>query len=114
VVRLDPMGADLSRIAAAQPDLFVPVVPVDPALPALRLEGREWTHAELGAAASDAARHHRLDASSRVLSTLPYDTVDGLDAGLLVPLAAGASVVLVGSADPARLPERCATEQVTH
>jgi hypothetical protein len=49
-----------------------------------------------------------------VLSTLPLDTVDGLDAGLLVPLAAGGSVVLVGSADEARLAERCATEKVTH
>jgi len=53
-------------------------------------------------------------ASSRVLSTMGFDTADGLDAGLLVPLAAGASVVLVSNADPTRLAERRSAERVTH
>jgi hypothetical protein len=35
-----------------------------------------------------------LDSGSRVLSTLSYDDWAGLEAGLLAPLAAGASVVL--------------------
>jgi uncharacterized protein (TIGR03089 family) len=114
VLDLEPMGAGLSRLVGAQPDDFVPPVPVDAAAAALTGDGRSWSHAELAAAAGHAAAHHHLDASCRVLSTLPYDTVDGLDAGLLVPLAAGGSVVLVGNADPARLAERCAAERVTH
>jgi len=48
-----------------------------------------------------------------VLSTLSYDTADGLDAGLLAPLAAGGSVVLVSNADEARFTDRCAAEHVT-
>lgn len=111
---LDPMGSDLARVAAAQPDRFTPVVPVEPQAPALTVEGRSWTHAELAAAAGQAAQQHGLDASARVLSVLGYDTVAGLDAGLLVPLAAGGSVVLVTGADATALAARCAVERVTH
>jgi uncharacterized protein (TIGR03089 family) len=108
------MGADLSRIAAAQPDRFVPVVPVDPQAPALVVAGRSWTHESLAAAAVHGAHGHGLDASTRVLSVLGYETADGLDAGLLVPLAAGGSVVLVTNADMTRQADRCAGERVTH
>lgn len=111
---LDPMGADLSRVAAAQPDVFAPVAPIDPSALALRLDGREWSHASLAQAALDAAGHHGLDASCRVLSAVGYDTADGLDVGLLMPLAAGGSVVLVTNANPVALPDRCAVERVTH
>jgi uncharacterized protein (TIGR03089 family) len=113
-LRLDPMGGDLARLAAAQPDIFTPIVPPSRTSDALRIVGRTWTHEQLEAAAHDGAVHHGLTDGSRVLSTLGYDTVDGLDAGLLVPLSAGASVVLVTNADRALLADRCATEKVTH
>jgi uncharacterized protein (TIGR03089 family) len=114
VVEPDPMGAGLSRLVAAQPDHFVPVVPVAGDAPALRSGAREWTHDALGEAAAHAATHHLIDRTARVLTTMGLDTVDGIDAGLLAPLAGGASVVLVSHADEARLAERCATEHVTH
>ena len=114
VVTADPMGVGLSRLVGAQPDDFAPLVPLDASAPALRARGREWTHAELGDAAAAAAAHHGLGGGSRVLSTLGYDSADGVDAGLLVPLAAGGSVVLVTNAESSRQPERCATENVTH
>lgn len=114
VVQPDPMGMSLSRLVGAQPDHFTPVMPVDAESVALRSGAREWTHSELATAAVHAARHHAIDSGSRVLSAMSYDTVDGIDAGLLAPLAAGASVVLVSNADESRLPQRCATERVTH
>ena len=110
---VDPMGLGLSRLVAAQPDELV--LPVDASsAPALTLGSRTWSHEELGHAAVHGAQMHGIDASSRVLSVLGYDTVDGLDAGLLVPLAGGASVVLVSNPDEALLAEHCATERVTH
>jgi uncharacterized protein (TIGR03089 family) len=110
----DPMGVGLSRLVGAEPDHFVPPVPVDPSMPALHLGDRTWDHGALAEAAEHAARHHRLDRSTRVVSTLPLDTADGLDAGLLAPLAAGGSLVLVSNADASLLAERCATEKATH
>jgi acyl-CoA synthetase (AMP-forming)/AMP-acid ligase II len=53
-------------------------------------------------------------AGARLLSTAGYDTAHGLMFGLLAPLAAGGSVVVVANADPQRLPARCAAERVTH
>jgi uncharacterized protein (TIGR03089 family) len=110
----DPMGVGLSRLVGGEPDEFVPVVPIDVSALALRVGGREWSHAELGAAALHAASHHGLGEQSRVLSTMAYDSVDGVDAGLLVPLAAGGSVVLVTNVERSTLAERCARENVTH
>jgi len=114
VVAPDPLGMSLSRLVGSQPDDFVPLVPVDPDALALRVSGREWTHAELAEAALRAAAEHALDAQTRVLTTMPLDSVHGLDAGLLAPLAAGGSIVLVSSADRSVLASRCETEKVTH
>jgi uncharacterized protein (TIGR03089 family) len=114
VVPPDAMGMRLSRLVAAQPDQFAPVVPVDGDALALRTAERRWTQAELVAAATHAAEHHVFDRMTRVMSTLPLDTTDGLGAGLLTPLAAGASVVLVSNPDETQLAQRCATEHVTH
>lgn len=114
VVEPDPMGMGLSRLVAAQPDQFVAGSPPDPSQLALRTGDRAWTHGELAAAAAHTAARHRIDRLSRVLSTLAFDTVDGIDAGLLAPLSAGGSVVLVSNRDDDALPDRCATERVTH
>lgn len=108
----DAMGVGLSRLVGAQPDEVV--VPVRASSePALTLGPRSWSHAELADAARQGADHHGLDSSSRLLSTYALDTVDGLDAGLLVPLAAGASVVLVANVDESRLPDRIVAERIT-
>ena len=114
VVAPDPMGAGLSRLVGGQPDEFVPVVPFDGTTLALSAGVRQWSHDELGDAAVHAGAEHAVDVTSRVLSTVGFDTVDGIDAGLLAPLAASASVVLVSNPDESRLTERCATERVTH
>ena len=114
VIAPDPMGMGLSRLVGSQPDDFAPLVPVDPDALALRVSGREWTHAELADAAHHAAVARGLNAHTRVLSTMPYDSADGLDAGLLAPLAAGGSIVLVTNADASALESRCTTEKVTH
>ncbi len=54
-----------------------------------------------------------LGPSDRVLSTAPVDTAVGLVAGLLGPLAVGASVVLCRHLDTTLLPRRIAAERVT-
>ena len=109
----DAMGVGLSRLVGAQPDEVVVPVAVS-AEPALTIGTRTWSHADLSEAAAHGAQTHGMDATSRVLSTRPLDTVDGLDAGLLVPLAAGGSVVLVANVDDSRVSERVATERITH
>lgn len=110
---VDAMGLGLSRLVANQPDEVL--MPVDASSePALSVGSRTWSHEELGHAAMHGARMHGLDADARVLSVLGYDTVDGLDAGLLIPLAAGAAVVLVAHPNESRLVKLCATERVTH
>jgi uncharacterized protein (TIGR03089 family) len=91
---LAPMGADFSRLVAAHPDVFTP----------LDATGEDL----LEAAASD------LPYGARVLTVLAYDAADALSYGLLAPLEAGGSVVLVAGADPGRLAALAASEQVTH
>ncbi len=49
----------------------------------------------------------------RVLSTAPWSGPTGWVDGLLVPLAAGASVVLVANPDPTTLPAKVLAERVT-
>lgn len=60
-----------------------------------------------------AARDGRVPPGARVLTTLPFDTVDGVLAGLVGPLAVGGSVVLCRHSDPARLADRVGIERVT-
>ena len=110
---IDPMGLGLSQLVGSQPDdIATPIVVSDE--PALTIGARTWSHEELGHAALHGAQMHGLDPSSRVLSVLGYDAVDGIDAGLLIPLAAGASVVLVGYANANKLIEKVSAERLTH
>ena len=97
----------------AQPDALL-VAAAAPSSAALQLGGREWTAGDLGQAAVQAAAHHDLQHGARVMSTLSLDTADGLDAGLLIPLAVDGSAVLVTNADEATLARRAADERVTH
>jgi uncharacterized protein (TIGR03089 family) len=55
-----------------------------------------------------------LPSGARVLTTRPYADDESIWFGLLGPLAAGGSVVLVANPDPASLVQRCPTERVTH
>ncbi len=101
-----------------QGDRFAPFAPVTPDAPALVLpDGSELTGAQTVERARADARERGLTRDSRLLSALPYDGWAGLSAGLLAPLAAGASVVLCPSLDrldAAALAQREAGERVTH
>jgi uncharacterized protein (TIGR03089 family) len=78
-----------------QGDRFAPFAPVDPEEPALIVAGAEYSAAEVvERAASDAGALGLSGPGARLLSGLPYDTWEGLSAGLFAPLAVGGSVVL--------------------
>lgn len=105
-VSLHPLGAplatplpgvvDYAAEVRGYGDQFVPSAPVDPAAPALLLGGQELSGADLAERARTAATRWELAAADRVLSAVPFDTIDGVLVSLLAPLAAGASVVLCG------------------
>ncbi|MEV3990206.1 TIGR03089 family protein [Streptomyces sp. NPDC049837] len=97
-------------------DVFVPYAPVDPAAPALTVGGTELSGAEVVDRARADARRLGLAGGARLLSALPYDTWEGLSAGLYAPLAAGASVVLCRNLDqlsPEGLAKRVESERIT-
>jgi uncharacterized protein (TIGR03089 family) len=94
VLSLEPMGADFSRLVAAQPDSWQPLNP----------SGEDVV----------AASPTDLPHAARVLSVLGYDAPGAIGYGLIAPLDAGGSVVLVRNADPAKLADRVTTERITH
>lgn len=90
-----PGFADYAAEVPGQGDRFAPPAPVDPDDPALIVAGREFSGAEVvERAAAEAAELGLTGPGARILSGLPYDTWEGLNAGLYGPLAAGGSVVL--------------------
>ncbi|MGY6020150.1 TIGR03089 family protein [Streptomyces spinosirectus] len=91
-----PQGfADYAVEVPGQGDRFAPFAPVDPDEPALIVAGREFSAAEVvERALAEAAGLGLTGPGARILSGLPYDTWDGLNAGLYGPLAVGGSVVL--------------------
>jgi len=93
-LRLEPMGADFSRLVAAQPDSWQPINP---------------SGGDVVAAAAVDLPH-----GARVLSVLGYDDAAAISYALLAPLAVDGSVVIVRNAEAATLAERARTEQVTH
>ncbi len=101
----------------SQGDRFTPYAPVDPEDPALIVAGAELSGAEVvERALTDAAGLGLTGPGSRLLSTLPYDTWEGLSAGLYAPLATGGSVVLCRHADRLAvdgLEKRIESERVT-
>lgn len=95
-------------------DLFVPPDgPVDPHDPALIMMNTTYTGTEVTEAAFHAVEKWGLDAQSRVLVDVGYTTLSGLSAGLLAPLAAGASVIIQRNLDKDRLDQRVSVEHVT-
>ncbi|MFD7442441.1 TIGR03089 family protein [Streptomyces sp. NPDC059909] len=108
--------ADYAVEVPSQGDRFSPYVPVDPHAPALGVAGTDLTGAQLVERARADAAGLGLGAGSRLLSGLPYDTWDGLSAGLYAPLASGGSVVLCRNLDqlsPEGLEKRVESERVT-
>ncbi|MDN3293178.1 TIGR03089 family protein [Streptomyces ficellus] len=112
-----PAGyADYAVEVPTQGDRFAPYAPVDPAAPALAVGGSELTGAHIVDRARADAERLGLAGGARLLSALPYDTWEGLSAGLYAPLAAGASVVLCRNLDrlsPQALEKRIESERVT-
>ncbi|MGV9560724.1 TIGR03089 family protein [Streptomyces sp. NPDC003480] len=86
---------DYAAEVPGQGDRFQPYAPVDPQAPALIVAGAEYTGAEVvERARADAPALGLTGPGSRLLSGLPYDTWEGLSAGLYAALATGGSVVL--------------------
>ncbi|MEV6313997.1 TIGR03089 family protein [Streptomyces sp. NPDC051776] len=112
-----PGFVDYAVEVPSQGDRFAPYAPVDPDAPALAFAGSgELTGARMVERARADAVARGLTPVSRLLSGLPYDTWDGMSAGLLAPLAAGGSVVLCRNLDelaPDALEQRRENERVT-
>jgi uncharacterized protein (TIGR03089 family) len=100
-----------------QGDRFVPYAPVDPEEPALIVAGREFSGGEVvERARAEASELGLIGPGSRILSGLPYDTWEGLNAGLYGPLATGGSVVLCRNLErlgSEALDKRVESERVT-
>ncbi|MCS0606061.1 TIGR03089 family protein [Streptomyces sp. LP11] len=113
-----PAGfADYAVEVPGQGDRFAPFTPVDPADSALIVAGAEYSAAEVvEKAVADAGALGLTGPGARVLSGLPYDTWEGLSAGLYAALASGGSVVLcrnLDRLDAEGLDQRVETERVT-
>lgn len=100
-------------------DRFVSYAPVGPDAPALRvMAGTHVTFTTFSAPdlvreAAAAAEKWGLDAHSRVLVHMPFDTLDGILAGLLAPLTVGGSVIIQRNLDNDALDRRLSLEHVT-
>ena len=107
LLQLPSNPARFMREVLPQPDALL-VSPAAPTDIAIRAKDRELSLDELVKAAGTPPR------AVRLMSTLPLDSVDGLLAGLVTPLVADGSSVLVTAADHDRLPSRAEAERVTH
>lgn len=113
-----PAGyADYAVEVPTQGDRFQAYAPVDPEVAALIVAGAEFTSAEVvERARADATALGLTGPGSRILSALPYDTWEGLSAGLYSALATGGSVVLCRHLDQLgedALAKRIESERVT-
>lgn len=113
-----PAGfADYAVEVPGQGDRFAPFAPVDPDEPALVVAGAAFSAAEVvERALADAPSLDLTGPGARLLSGLPYDSWEGVSAGLYAPLAAGGSVVLcrnLDRLDEERLAQRIESERVT-
>ncbi|MFC9736017.1 TIGR03089 family protein [Streptomyces roseolus] len=112
-----PAGyADYAVEVPGQGDRFAPYAPVDADAPALVVDGTERSGVQLVEQARLDGARFGLGPGSRLLSGLPYDSWEGLSAGLYAPLATGGSVVLCRHLDelaPESLEKRIESERVT-
>lgn len=120
---LHPLGAGMSGYTGpardfalevrGHGDVFTPWQRPDPAAPGLLAGGLEISLGGLVDTARELAGRLGIVAGDRVLVDDRTAAEAGPVAWLLAPLAAGASLVLVSSPDPARLADRAAAEHVT-
>lgn len=120
---LHPLAGPLDRVPAgvtdyatevpAYADRFSPWSPPTSDDPGLCLADHVLGSGAVVAAARADAERWGLTQVDRVLSVLPWDGWPGISAGLLAPLAAGASIVLCPYAGAASLPARAASERTT-
>jgi uncharacterized protein (TIGR03089 family) len=108
-----PGVTDYALEVRAYGDRFAPGPGVTPGTPALDVTKTTLTGAELVGAARAAAEKWELDASSRLLVDMSFATLDGVLAGLVAPLASGASVIIQRNFDKAALDRRLTLEHVT-
>ena len=94
-------------------DRFTAEPEVTPGAPALSVTKTTLGQGELVAAAREAAEKWELDARDRLLVDVPFTTLEGVLAGLLAPLASGASVIIQRNFDKAILDQRLTVEHVT-
>ncbi|QKW39033.1 TIGR03089 family protein [Actinomadura sp. NAK00032] len=94
-------------------DRFAAGPDVTPGTPALNVTKTTLSQRELVAAAREAAEKWELDARDRLLVDVPFTTLEGVLAGLLAPLASGASVIIQRNFDKAILDQRLTVEHVT-
>jgi len=110
---LPPGVFDYAAEVPAYADQFAPFHVVHDGDPALDVDGRVLSEAQVVDAARAAAARWELGGSDRVLTDADLGALDGLLAGLLAPMAAGASIVLCRNPDPAKLERRVTNERVT-
>ncbi|TDD90213.1 TIGR03089 family protein [Actinomadura rubrisoli] len=109
-----PAGVvDYAAEVRAYGDRFAAGPEVTPAAPALSVTKATLSGSDLVAAAHAAVAKWDLDARDRVLVDMSFATLDGLLAGLLAPLASGASVIIQRNFDKAALDRRVTLEHVT-
>lgn len=120
IVALDPLGRGLPDAptggaldylseARLSGDDFAPLFPIPGTTPALLGE----TVDEVIASARTLAEESAISGKDRVLSTSDWTVPEGVLAGLLAPLSAGAHLVQITNADQAKLDDRRNAERTT-
>jgi uncharacterized protein (TIGR03089 family) len=120
---LHPLGAgmtgylgparDFAAEVRVHGDTFLPLAPPDPSAPGLVAGGLNLTLGDLGSAAAELAQRLAIRTGDRVLVDERVAAEAGPVTWLLMPLAAGASIVLCRSAAQEGLASRAASERVT-
>lgn len=108
-----PGVSDYAVEVRAHGDRFVPDPGVTPELPALSVTKTTLSGAGLVAEARDTAGRWELDADGRVLVDMSFATLHGVLAGLMAPLASGASVIIQRNSNETALARRVSVEHVT-
>ncbi|QXJ22038.1 TIGR03089 family protein [Actinomadura graeca] len=114
-----PGVTDYAAEVRSHGDRFVPAPEAAAEAPALIVTPQPgvtkttFSGTALVGAARSAVQKWDLDARSRVLVDMSFATLDGVLAGLLAPLASGASVIIQRNFDKAVLDRRVTLEHVT-
>ncbi|MEV5830793.1 TIGR03089 family protein [Spirillospora sp. NPDC052242] len=108
-----PGVVDYAAEVRSYGDRFAPGPGVSPRSPALTVTNATLSGEDLAGAARAAAEKWELDARDRLLVDMSFATLDGVLAGLLAPLASGASVIIQRNFDKAAVNRRVSVEHVT-